>query len=339
MMRGAFLTIVLWAIGMVAVAQQLPHFSQYMLNGYLLNPAMAGVENYGDVKIGYRNQWSGVEGAPKSYYATVHAPLNKLNFNKSASSVPYRGKNSSKEMHKNYRSRSLVTPQAHHGLGFTALTDKAGALKRSDVSLTYAYHLPLSRTTMMSVGLTGGFSFYSVDQSGLYLTNPTDPTFMGGDYYRAKPNISAGAMVYTKKYYVGATTTQILQDELSKEEGISEQDRAYMHYYVTGGYKVVVSPKLSLLPSMMVKYVPPAPVSVDANLKVLYQDKVWIGGSYRHKDAAVVLAGINVSNLLQVGYAYDIANSDIGRVSDGSHEIVLGLLLNNRGKVFCPASM
>lgn len=161
---------------------------------------------------------------------------------------------------------------------------------------------------------------------------------MGGDYRRVKPNISAGLMVYTRDYYIGATTTQILQDELSKERGIPDQDRAYMHYYLTGGYKVVMSPKLSMLPSVMVKYVPPAPLSVDANLKVMYDDRFWIGGSYRHKDAVVVLAGVNVSNLLQVGYAYDIANSDIGRVSNGSHEVVLGLLLNNKGKVFCPAS-
>ncbi|MER2998999.1 PorP/SprF family type IX secretion system membrane protein [Pontibacter populi] len=338
-MKGAILTIVLWTIGLVATAQQLPHFSQYMLNGYLLNPAMAGVENYADVKIGYRNQWSGVGGAPKSYYATVHTPFNKFNVNKTASTVPYRGRNGSKELNHNYKSRSMVMPQAHHGLGFTALSDKAGALERTDISLTYAYHMPLNKSTMMSVGLTGGFSFYAVDQEGLHLTNPTDPTFMGGDYRRAKPNISAGMLIYTRKYYIGATTSQILQDELSRETGIPDQDRAFMHYYATGGYKIVVSPDLSVLPSLMVKYVQPAPLSVDANVKVLFQDKVWLGGSYRHKDAAVVLAGVNISNLLQVGYAYDISNSDIGRVSDGSHEIVVGLLLNNRGKVFCPASL
>ena len=160
-----------------------------------------------------------------------------------------------------------------------------------------------------------------------------------GDYRRAKPNNSAGMMIYTRKYYIGTTTSQILQVELSKEKGIPNQDRAFMHYYATGGYKVVVSPEFSVLPSVMIKYVQPAPLSVAVNIKVFYQDKVWIGGSYRHKDAAVVLAGVNISNLLQVGYAYDISNSDIGRVSDGSQEIVVGLLLKNRGKVFCPASL
>ena len=65
-------------IGARAVsAQQLPQFTQYIFNNYLLNPAVTGIENYVDVKMGHRNQWTGLEGAPVTSYLSVNAPLGR----------------------------------------------------------------------------------------------------------------------------------------------------------------------------------------------------------------------------------------------------------------------
>ena len=322
-----------------AFSQQLPHFSQYMLNGFLVNPALAGSENYGDVKTGYRNQWAGIEGAPESYYLTVHMPIGKMNLNTTATSVPYRGRTGSRVLLQNYTKKETVQPQPHHGAGFTVTTDKAGALKRTDVGLTYAYHLPLTKELKMSAGLSGGMSVYKVDEQGLQLTDPNDPTFIGGNYNRVKPNITAGVLLYTKQFFIGTSSTQLLQDELSTrfndEDNHLASSRA--HHYLMGGYKVVVTPKLSVLPSVMVKYASPAPTSVDVNLKLLYYDKVWLGGSYRQNSTPVILGGVNLSNLLQVGYAYDVPAQGMDKIGGGAHEVVLGILVNNRGRNFSPS--
>ncbi|MDX5437246.1 MAG: type IX secretion system membrane protein PorP/SprF [Pontibacter sp.] len=338
-MKKLCILSILLCLSLNAFSQQLPHFSQYMLNGYLVNPALAGSENYGDVRSGYRNQWAGIDGAPESYYITAHMPIGKMNLNTTATSVPYRGRTGSSALLQNYKKRETQQARPHHGVGLSVISDRAGALKRTDAGATYAYHLPLTKELKMSAGLSGGISMYRVDEQGLQLTDPNDPTFMGGNYNRVKPNITAGVLLYTKRFFIGTSSTQLFQDELSTrfndEESHLASSRA--HHTFMGGYKLVVTPKFTVLPSVLVKYASPAPTSVDVNLKLMYYDKVWLGGSYRQNRTPVILGGVNVSNLLQVGYAYDVASNGMDRIGGGAHEVVLGILVNNRGKIFSPS--
>jgi len=71
--------LVLLAVGFAfsASAQQRPHYTQYILNNYIINPAVAGIENYTDVKISHRQQWVGLDGAPVTTYITIHGPTKK----------------------------------------------------------------------------------------------------------------------------------------------------------------------------------------------------------------------------------------------------------------------
>ncbi|GAB3200944.1 type IX secretion system membrane protein PorP/SprF [Pontibacter aydingkolensis] len=304
-----------------------------------MNPALAGSENYGEIKSGYRNQWAGIEGAPESYYLTAHLPLGKKNLSTTATSIPGRGRFGNRALLSNSAKKETVQAKPHHGAGITAITDKAGALKRTDFGFTYAYHLPLNKELRMSAGVSGGISVYRVNEGGLRLTDPNDPTFIGGNYNRIKPNITAGVQLYSRRFFVGTSSTQILQDELttrfSEEESNDASTR--VHHYLMGGYKVKLAPRFSVLPSVLLKYASPSPTSIDANLKLLYNEKVWVGGSYRQNNAYVILGGLNVNNLLQVGYAYDVATSGIGRMGGGAHEVVLGILVSNRGKIFSPS--
>ena len=58
-MKRNLLTLALCAIVLVGFAQQKPHYTQYILNNYILNPALTGIENYTDVKMSARDQWVG----------------------------------------------------------------------------------------------------------------------------------------------------------------------------------------------------------------------------------------------------------------------------------------
>jgi type IX secretion system PorP/SprF family membrane protein len=108
------------------------------------------------------------------------------------------------------------------------------------------------------------------------------------------------------------------------------------HFFFTGGFKVFLNDDITLLPSVMVKVVNPVPVSYDVNLKLAFRDHFWIGGAYRENDAVAALIGFNLGSFISLGYSYDYTTSNLNTVSNGTHEIVLGIFLNNRYKVTCP---
>ena len=83
----------------------------------------------------------------------------------------------------------------------------------------------------------------------------------------------------------------------------------------------------------MLKYIQPLPTTYDINMKLSFTDKFWIGGSYRHGDSYAGLVGLNLSSFVNIGYSYDVTTSALNTVSNGTHEIVIGILLNNRYKV------
>src|SRR5688572_15485385 len=76
-----------------AIAQQRSHYTQYILNNYILNPALSGIENYTDVKVSARDQWVGINGAPRTAYFTIHTPIGKKDYKTSATSFNVPGEN------------------------------------------------------------------------------------------------------------------------------------------------------------------------------------------------------------------------------------------------------
>ena len=117
---------------------------------------------------------------------------------------------------------------------------------------------------------------------------------------------------------------------------ITEKGSLCLIFFLTAGYKLFMGPDITAVPSVLIKKIAAAPGTYDANLKFTFRDKFWLCGSYRRGDAIAAMAGFNVSYLFNLGYSYDFTTSDLANVSNGSHEIILGLLLNNRHKVTCP---
>ena len=105
------------------------------------------------------------------------------------------------------------------------------------------------------------------------------------------------------------------------------------------GYRLMPGEDWNLIPSVMVKYVHPLPVQYEGNLKLQYRDLAWIGGSYRHKDGFAGMAGLNISNTFNVGYAYDYTTSELNNYSKGTHEVIIGFLIGNRYPDRCPKNV
>jgi type IX secretion system PorP/SprF family membrane protein len=314
-----FLITSLYAIG-----QQRPQYTQYMINNYLLNPAITGIESYTDFRTGYREQWTGLNEAPVTSYFSLHMPLGispRLD-----------------EPNSMYRSyvEDYRAPEPHHGIGIHGVIDKPGGpISSTDINLTYAYHLGLSSKMTLSMGFAAGLSRITLDQSKINLTNSFDPAINAGN--RLVPDLGVGLWLYGPSYFAGVSGLGLLGRPITFSNSSSlikgEQGR---HVFATAGYKVFIAEEIAVIPSFMIKYINPAPLTYDINTRIAFKDKFWVGGSWRKDDAMSVMAGFNISSLINFSYSHDFTTSSIKNVSTGTHEIVLGILLNNRFKVTCP---
>lgn len=318
----------LTAIALHAEAQQRPQYTQYIFNNYLLNPALSGIENYTDIKVGYRKQWVGIENAPQTSFVTANWKLGDDYVWKNALSLPDHGDN---PMSRNYMQNYTSSP-AHHGMGVIATLDKAGAITRLDAGLTYAYHLQMSGALNLSVGVSAGLTRVGLDVNALDFGDPTrvDPSVSNAIISQVKPDLGVGVWLYGARFFAGASVQQILPQKLTfTNDSKYNTGKEVAHFFVTTGYRLFVDDEISVTPSVMFKQVSTAPVSVDLNMKMSFKDKFWIGGSYRKDDSFSGMAGVNINKLFNLTYAYDFTTSRLNTVSNGSHEIVLGLQLNN----------
>ena len=313
------------------IGQQRPQYTQYIFNSYLLNPALSGIENYTDVKTGYRSQWTGLDGAPITAYLSVNMPIGKNFIQGDATAFPASGGlNPASRLY----TQQYQAAEPHHGVGLTVVSDKAGPFTQTNIDATYAYHLGLSSRLNLAVGVSAGFSHNVLNLSQVSTADASDPILNSLDNNQWKPDLGIGIWAYASDYFIGVSAQQILpQNVFITSKANLYQNKTVPHYFLTGGLKVFLSEDVTIVPSVMLKYIQPLPTTYDINMKLSFADKLWIGGSYRHDDSYAGLVGLNLSSFVNIGYSYDVTTSALNTVSNGTHEIVIGILLNNRYKV------
>ena len=330
-MRKLLLYCGLCGLSIVAKAQQRPQYAQYMLNNFLLNPAIAGVEDYADVKLSSRSQWVGIEGAPVTFYLTGHTRLGQQDRPSMVNgSVQKLGDFApSSKQYGNYRRR-----KPFHGLGASVLHDRIGPFVRTEAQVTYAYHVWLTKDIKLASGLSAGVAQQSFRAGKASFADPTDVLASGRS--SAAPTASAGVWLYASNFYAGTSAYSVFQ---SKTEPATANPTPAPHLFLTAAYKFMLLPEVAVVPSVLVKLLQPLPVSLDFSLRTVFADRLWVGVAYRQDDSFSGLAGISLNHTFDIGYAYDLGRSNVSTASQGSHELVLGVRLLNRQKAVGPSNL
>ncbi len=329
--------------GMFATAQQRPHYTQYILNNYILNPALSGIENYTDVKISTRDQWVGLTGAPKTTYFSIQGPVGKNDYRTTSTSFQIPGQNPRGK----YYWENYTAAEPHHGIGLTIVNDRTGSFNRLTANATYAYHLGLSPTLNLSAGFSAGITNVSIDKSKHDFSGTGDPydpatgASLSGELNKIRPDLGVGLWLYSPNYFIGLSAQQIIPQKLAfaDDAAFLTKGRLIPHVFLTAGYRFLLGEDVNVIPSVMLKYVNGSSVNnfqPEMNVKAQYRDLLWLGGSYRYQDGYAGMAGINVSNSFNVGYAYDVTTSALNTVSRGTHEIMVGFILGNKYSEKCP---
>jgi type IX secretion system PorP/SprF family membrane protein len=69
----------------------------------------------------------------------------------------------------------------------------------------------------------------------------------------------------------------------------------------------------------------PVPVQIDLGARVFYKNKIWVGATYRTKDAIAAMLGYTHKENLTFGYSYDITTSNLKNYNNGTHELIIAL--------------
>lgn len=320
-------------------AQQRPHYTQYILNNYIVNPAISGIENYVDLKLSARNQWVGLDGAPRTFYLTVHGPLGKTDHRSNATSFNMKGENPrGREYWTQYQAAA-----PHHGIGLTMVNYSTGYINRTTAFATYAYHLGLSATTSLAAGFGAGFSSFNVDRTKILLATAFDPAIgvAVGQLTQMKPEVNAGLWLYGTSFFAGLSAQQIMPVNTPLVNDAAYRSTQVPHVFATAGYRFLLTDDISGIPSVMTRYVASLPLSIDVNFKAQYLDLLWVGAGYRKGEGFSGLFGLNISQRLNISYSYDVNKSPylLSTVQRGTHEMVIGFLLRNGYGDLCPRNV
>ncbi|MBA3898679.1 MAG: type IX secretion system membrane protein PorP/SprF [Bacteroidetes bacterium] len=276
-------------------SQHLPQYSQYFFNEFAINPAVAGTAKTGEARSTHRNQWAGITDAPRTFVLSAHGRIAEKNM----------------------------------GLGGNVFTDITGPTRRVGANFSYSYHLQLTENTKLAMGLSAGILQFGIDASKIQLRDPGDLSYGSNIQSATVPDFGAGLYLYNDKYFVGASAPQLYQSEL-KIFSEDSRSRLQNHYFVMAGYKLDLSDEFVLQPMVMVKHVKPVPVQIDLTARVIYQEKMWVGLTYRTHDAISSMIGFNYQEQLMFGYAFDYAVSGLQKYSSGTHELMLGVRFSSR---------
>jgi len=275
-------------------AQQIPHYTQYMFNNYVINPALAGTHNYYQIKSNHRFQWVGINDPPLTNTLSIYGP---------------------------YKTTDM-------GFGGYLYSDVTGPSSRMGLNGSYAYNIAISDDIRLSMGISIGLIQYKIDGTQITLKDPTDMTLLESIYSAYVPDASLGLYLYSSNFFVGFSATQLISNKLKLYEIKSGLSKLKSHFYLTGGYKYFINRDLAIEPSLMLKGTSPVFIQLDVNTKVIYQNRAWLGLSFRTQDAISILMGYMHENKIYFGYSYDFSISNIRKYNSGSHEIMIGYKFN-----------
>ena len=277
-------------------AQHDAQISQHLLSRTHYNPAAAGASLYGNITGIARQQYVGFTGAPQT---------GLLNFD-------------------------MLLPNTSSGIGLSVVYDKYGPLLSYNPMLNYAYHIKLGDNQHLSLGVAAGVFLRQYDASNNIYENIGDPleNYDGAQEYLA-PDANVGIEYQLENWIIGASATHIPQ--FFEEETVMNPTT---QYYAYSRYRFEIGRYWDLTPGIAAQY-DGYSVHSEINAVLHYLKLFWVGGSYRFSDvfdseSIVPMVGLQLSDYVRLGYAYDYNLSSLQNYNQGSHEIMLQLRFKTR---------
>jgi len=275
------------------------HYTQFMHNKLMINPAYAGSKEMLTFTALYRNQWTGIDGAPTTYNVNAHS--------------------------------SFFDDRAGAGLFITG--DQHGFYKTINVGMNYAYRIPMRNGATFSLGISGQVEYGKVDFAQFDPIDINDDDIDMNNNIKVNPNFGGGLFYYHKNYYVGLSAPTLFKSVVySSGDSNSPSANEIRSYYLMGGFMTRINHAVKFKPAVLLTLNQGAPFEMDMNASFLFMDRVWVGASYRLGDSFDAMFQYQFNPQLKAGVAVDITTSELSQYSPGSFEVMLEYSLNYEGK-------
>ena len=301
-------------------AQQNIQFTQYMINPLSINPAYAGYKEQWFLQTTVRSQWIGINGAPRTNQISVDGITN--------------------------------SEDKRFGVGLQITSDQLGPQSTTSVYGDYAYRIQLDAedTKRLSFGIGVGITKYGLNGSMLYTTDANDPILSKNIIDTYIPDFRFGVYYSSPRWYLGFSVLDMLSSQLG---GWDAADTANIirkpHFYLIAGTLFDLADKIKLRPGLLFKEDLQGPTSLDINAMMIYDNKFWVGLSYRtaialwsknydkgwgltRRNSVSGIVQINVTDNFKVGYSYDYMINGLEVIQHGSHELTLGWTIPSRSQ-------
>ena len=291
MIRSYFIIIFIFNC-LFGIAQQYPWWSQYSSNQTLLNPGFCGTKRLVDFRLNYRNQWTGFNGAPKTYVLSLHSRLMK----------------------------------GRLGVGGFLFKDDIGPFRNFNTSLTAAYHVKFPDSEL-SFGIQGNYTSRSFIGSEVTLRNQQDGAI--NQYIVDKVSNfdgSLGLVYYNDRFHIGIAANNIASSKFEFYKSDTLKKGKFInvpHYNLSAGYNFAESTDYTFENSILAVYIPGVPFSFDYTLRLHIKKQIMGGVSFRVNDSVSLHLGFTFKEDYQIYYSYDIITSALRSYQKGTHEIKL----------------
>lgn len=304
-------------LSLFSVASQAdPGYTQYYSTPLELNPALMGGNQYMDVTLNYRRQWTGISDGFINYRGTFMMPI-------------------------------IANEGGKLDAGLSVYKDEAGAYSTMNYALAVGYDLKFMQGHHFSAAIYTGYRETTLSTTDLMFgdqyvdgsydaTNPTSETLasekstlidagFGFLWYYQPESVGDGSLGafagFSGYHFHGADQTYI-------ENG--ENDLKAKYNYITG-VKMISGSGVDIAPNLRV-------ISQGGSYDIatgLYTDirpmdgyKFTLGAWYKDNKTVSVIIGAKMSSF-GIGYSYDFAASPLSKTAFGTstHEVSLSFLM------------
>lgn len=303
-----------------SAGQQLPLYSQYLYNKFLINPAVAGSDGYTSINLTAREQWVGYYGAPRTFSFSAQGRLLKKSYILK---------------HPNAR-RTVYRPatDGRVGLGGYVFTSRNGLVQRTGFQISYAYHMWLRNETQLSMGLAFTGYHFKIDEKQINFEDPNEP-WLNNDLRRGifVPDASCGVYLLNAKYNIGFSAEQLFEATAKLGDQAYKNYQLQRHYYLFGSYYFELNSQSEIEPSVLVAMSEELRPLADIGFTYIYNKGFWAGLAYRTSGAIIANLGVKYQNVF-IGYGFDFTLQEIQTVTYGTHEITVALKFGDSARKY-----